>query len=424
MSDVPNPSTDPVLARGLSMPRVSRRGFLAGAGALGAAAALSACGVKSQAKKTNTATAAVDAYWAKQKKTPGFVFANWPLYIDVSSSNKSDHPSLDLFTKQTGIKVTYKEVIQDDPTFFGQVQPVLAAGQPTGYDLMVITDGIYYNKFVELGYVQPLDHKLVPNFFKNAAPVYQHRSYDPNNLYGLPWQSGFTGIGVNTKYVKRKITSMQDLLDPAFKGKIGMFRDNQDLPNAALLAVGVIPAKSTPTDWKKAAAWLMKQKNAGLVRKYYQQSYIDALSKGDIWISQAWSGDIFQANVSNGNNELEFVIPTEGVVLWTDNMMIPKGAQNALDAITWMNFYYQPDVAAMVANYVNYITPVPAAQQVILSEAAATTNAADKQSYLQVAQSPLVFPTAADYAKAHSYRVLTQSELTEWNSIFEPVYQG
>jgi spermidine/putrescine transport system substrate-binding protein len=191
------------------------------------------------------------------------------------------------------------------------------------------------------------------------------------------------------------------------------------MPGAALLAVGVPPESSKEADWHKAADWLKKQQP--LVRKYYEQDYIDPLTKGDIYATMAWSGDIFQANQSGAT--LEFVVPKEGALIWSDNMCIPAHADHPRDAMTYMNWVYQPDVGADIAEYVNYITPVATSQAVIEKRAKEATG--DDQKFLQeLSTSPLVFPSKADFAKLHRYRTLTKAEQTVWNSIFEPIYQS
>jgi spermidine/putrescine transport system substrate-binding protein len=424
MSELPRSDHLPAdLLRGLTSTRLSRRSALQIGGASALAMTLAACGV-SGGKKGATGTAAVDEakkFWPSQKQTGHLDFANWPLYIDTSATNKNDHPSLDLFTKDTKIHVKYNEVIQDDASFFGKVQPQLAAGQDIGYDLMVITNGIYLDKLIQLGYLIALDQTKMTNFQANASSLVKNPSFDKGNIHTMAWQSGITGIGYNPKRTGREITSWQDLLDPAFKGKVGMFGDTEDLPNSALLAVGVNPENSTQDDWKKAVAWLKKQRDAGLVRKYYEQDYIDPLSKGDLWISMAWSGDIFQANASGAN--LKFVVPKEGAAIWTDNMCIPKHAAHPRDAMTYMDYVYQPKIAAMLAEYINYITPVPDSVQVIQSDAAAASGA-DKTSLEQLATSPLIFPSQADYSRLHRYRVLSTAEEKTWNSMFEPIFQS
>jgi spermidine/putrescine transport system substrate-binding protein len=410
------------LVRGVTQARLSRRGFLHVGGLSALTAGLAACGVSGAKKNQPTGSAATKAavsFWDKQRKTGQLNFANWPLYIDVSEKNKNDHPSIDLFTKQTGVKVKYNEVIQDVGSYFGKIQPELAAGQGTGYDLMVITNGVYLDKLIALGYLISLDQSQMKNFHANASDLVKNPSYDKGNRYTMAWQSGMTGIGYDPRRVGHKITSWQDLQDPKLRGKLGMFGDNQDLPGCALLAVGVAPENSTEADWKKAATWLKKQQP--LVRKYYDQSYIDALSKGDLFASMAWSGDIYQANASGAH--LEFVVPDEGALIWTDNMCIPKYAQHPLDAMIYMDYVYQPKIAAMLAEEINYITPVPGAQQFIKQDAA-TLSGSDKADMLTLADSPLIFPKQSDFAKLHRYRVLTTAEEQTWNNIFEPIYQS
>jgi spermidine/putrescine transport system substrate-binding protein len=414
----------PDLLRGLTQPRVSRRRMLqlGGLGALGMA--LAGCSIAGAPKSElglNAARHQIAKFWAEHKKPTGQLnFANWPLYIDVNDKNKSDHPSIDLFTKQTGIKVKYNEVIQQVDTYFGKIQPELASNQGTGYDLMVITNGVYLDKLIELDYLVPLDQDAMVNFYANASNLAKNPSYDRGNVYTMPWQSGMTGIAYNVKKLGRKVTSWQDLQDPSLRGKIGMFGDTEDMPACALLAIGVNPETSTEKDWHEAAKWLKKQQP--LVRKYYEQDYIDPLSKGDILVTMAWSGDIFQANASGA--DLAFVVPKEGAVIWSDNMCIPAHAQHPRDAMTYMDFVYKPEIAAMIADYVNYITPVATAQQVFLKDAAEATNKDDKAYYQGLATSPLIFPSEADFAKLHRYRVLTKAEEEVWNSIFEPIYQS
>jgi spermidine/putrescine transport system substrate-binding protein len=418
----PQPNLPPDLLRGLTTPRVSRRRMLQAGGLASLGALLTACGIPAAPQSKlglNAARKQIDQFWAKQKKQGRLDFANWPLYMDVGAKN-SDHPSLDLFTKQYGIKVNYSEVIQEDDTFFGKIQPALSNGQGTGYDLMVITNGIYLDLLIQLDFLVPLDQSRMSNFYAQASDLVKDPSFDRGNVYTMAWQSGITGIGYNIEKVGREITSWNDLLDPKLSGKIGMFGDNEDLPNSALCAIGVNPETSTPSDWRKAADWLHKQRP--LVRKYYQQDYVGAFTKGDLWATMAWSGDVYQS--VNDNPNLRFVVPKEGAPLWTDNMCIPAHAKHPLDAMIYMDYVYQPKIAAMLADYINYITPVPATAQIFAQEAKQANKPADKTYYKTLSTSPLIFPKPADYAKLHRYRVLTQKEQQVWNSLFEPIYQA
>ncbi len=413
---------DRALARGLTQSRVGRRDVLRLFGAAGGAAFLASCGIGSQGSTTDTSKTAVKGYWDTHKATNSLNWANWPLYLDTAG--KGVHPSLDQFTKKTGIDVNYVEAIQDNGPFFAKVQPSLSAGQYSGYDLAVISSGIYFNKFKELGFFVPLDQSRLTNFHKYADPRYQSEAFDPGNVLSIPWQAGFTGIAYNPAMTGREITSWQDLQDPKFKGKIGMFANNEDLPNCALLAIGVDPLTSTEPDWRKAAAWLSKQRP--LVRQYYSQNYIQALATGDVWITMAWSGDIFQQNLSGkaAGQALKFVIPDEGGLLFTDNFVILKEAKNPVSAMTLMDYYYQPPVAAEVTEWVNYISPVPAAQAIVRSDAA-KSGPGDKAYLEAVATSYATFPTQSIYQKATiGLTPKAGDELNTWNAIFEPVYQS
>ncbi len=417
------PTIDPVLLRGLTNSRMGRRDVLRFFGAAGGATLLSSCGgIGAQGKKANTSQSAVAKYWKAQKPTGQLTWANWPLYLDTTG--KSKHPTLDEFEKQSGINVKYIEAIQDNGPFFAKVQPTLSSGQYAGFDLAVITSGIYFDKLRDLGFLVPLDQSRLTNFKKYAGDTYKNPAYDPGNVFSIPWQAGFTGIGYNPQKTGREITSWKDLTDPKFKGHIGMMANNEDLPNIALLAIGVQPHKSTEADWTKAADWLKSMKP--LVRNFYSQNYISGLASGDVWISMAWSGDIFQQNLSGKKtgSQLKFVIPDEGGLLWIDNFLILKGAKNPVSAMELMDFYYQPKVAAPVTEYVNYISPVPDAQAVVKADAA-KAKGADKTYLDAVATSYATFPSTSVYDKTSTYFTPKAGvQLDKWNSIFEPVYQS
>ncbi|MCU7726083.1 spermidine/putrescine ABC transporter substrate-binding protein [Actinoplanes sp. KI2] len=398
--------------------RLGRRDALRISGLSALGAALAACGVQGKAKPGAGASVAPDAvakFWTGKTKVGHVDFANWPLYMDPK------HPELKKFTQETGITVNYKEVIQEMGPWFAKVQPLLAANKPIGFDLMVITNSVQFAQFRDSGFLAPLDHTKLPNFAKNAGPAYAKEAFDPGNVYSVPWASGMTGIAYDETKTKRPITKLADLWDPAFKGKIGMFSDSQELANFGLLKNGINPDKSTQADWDKAAADLKTQKP--LVRKYYDQSYIDALGSGEVWITQAWSGDVFQKNVSDGTN-FKFVIPEEGGTIWTDNMTIPITAKAPLDAITLIDFFYRPEIAASLASFINYVCPVPSAQQVMVTEANKLTGK-DKTAALEVANSELVFPSDDVYSKLHYYVSFDNvADQQSFQKTFEPITLG
>jgi len=343
--------------------RLSRRRFLrrAGVGVVGLAAAplLAACGGTSGGAAASPSPSGVTGFdWAGQQVTGSFTFGNWPLYIDTKKvAGVEAHPSLELFRKDTGITVNYREVIEDYASFFAKIHLLLGNGQATPWDLIVMGYPKWLPLMISSSYLIPLDHDRLPNFARYAGPKYQDPSYDPGNRYTIPYMSGITGIGYDPSLTGREITSVKDLFDPAFKGKVGMFGDTEDMPNLTLLGMGVEPSASTPSDWTAAAKLLTTQKDEGIVRQYFGQNYVQALSNGDVALTMAWSADILQLQLS-GSPNLRFVVPDEGGLLWTDSLCIPILAGHPLDALTFMDFVYRPPATEIAAWAVSGISLV------------------------------------------------------------------
>jgi spermidine/putrescine transport system substrate-binding protein len=427
------PGIDPSILRGMTQRRISRRQLGTGAGALGLGAFLAACGVKG-ASSTGGATPAAGgvgspSWWAKQKLNKTVNFANWPYYIDVLGGK---HPSLDHFTQLTGIKVNYTEPISDNDPFFAKIRPSLQAKQYTGFDIIVMTNNAPpLGYLIQNGWLTPLDHSMMTNFNQYASPLVKNPSWDRGNKYTMAWQSGWTAIGYNKSVIPNPGTSVDILFDKKYSGKVGMMADPQELGSLGLLAIGVDPASSTESDWAKAAKKLQQQKSDGIVRAYYDQDYITHLKNGDTVVSQAWSGDIFQADLNSKYRDLSLLIPNEGGMFWTDNMCIPMYAQNPKDAMTLMDYYYQPQVQAVVEYYNDYVCPVPGAKQVLLNPTGWAKQALAKMKpsiglpTSKTADAPLVFPTPAYIRNSRSYyQYKSQEELTAWNNLFTPITQG
>src|SRR6516164_11833776 len=406
---------DPAMWRGLTQRRVSRRDLLrsagAGAGALGVGAFLAACGVKGATVANPGAQSSSGpgspAWWAKQKLHHTVNFGNWPLYIDVLSGQ---HPSLQHFTDLTKINVTYTEPISDNLPFYAKIRPSLQAKQYTGYDLIVMTNNSPpLGYLINYGWLTPLDQSAMTNFHKYAGPLIKNPSWDRGNKYTMAWQSGWTAVGYNSSQIPNPGNSIGILFDKKYAGKVGMMSDPQELGSVGLLAIGVEPATSTESDWAKAAKKLQQQKSDGIVRAYYDQSYINALKNGDTVVSQAWSGDIFQADLNHATSDLKLAIPHEGGMFWTDNMCIPMYAQNPKDAMTLMDYYYNPEVQAVVEYYNDYVCPVPSAKDVLLNPTgwAAETLHALKPSiglpFSKVANAPTVFPNGPAIKASRPY---------------------
>ncbi|MBA3431946.1 MAG: spermidine/putrescine ABC transporter substrate-binding protein, partial [Actinobacteria bacterium] len=338
-------------------------------------------------------------------------FANWPAYIDKA---KGSSPTLEQFEKKTDIAVEYKEVINDNLSFYATIREPLANDQTVQWDIIVVTDWLI-NKMSSLGYLEELDHSKLPNFEANAAEIYKDPSYDPGSAHSVPWQSGITGIAYNPELTGREITSVEDLFDPAFEGQVGMMLEMRDTINLVLLGMGIKPVDATLEDVRKVQEKLLEQRDSGILRQYYGNDYVQPLAQGDLALCMAWSGDVLGKTLGE-NSKIKFVVAEEGGMLWTDCMAIPQGAANPIDAHEMMNFVYDPRVAAQMTAWINYISPVPDGQE-ILEQA--------KDNYTkQVANSPLVFPTEDMQSRLYSYKNLSPDEEQEWNDLFSEVVEG
>ncbi|MFN2627167.1 MAG: spermidine/putrescine ABC transporter substrate-binding protein [Gaiellaceae bacterium] len=344
---------------------------------------LAACGGGGGIKSAASSGATTQTVQRKLAKT--LTFSNWPLYIDVNKAK--GHPSLDQFTKKTGVKVNYIEDINDNNQFFGKIEGPLAHKQSVHRDIIVLTDSSGLpGRMIELGWLEQLDKAAIPNM-KNLLPVQQHPNWDPNRQYSLPWQSGMTGIGYDPKKVGGEITSVDQLLtDPKLKGKVTLLTEFGDTIGLVMLANGDDPSKVTPAAFKKAHDKIQKAVKSGQIRQFTGNDYAPLLAKGDVWACFAWSGDMVQLQADHPG--LRWNLPKTGGMIWTDNMLIPRGG-NVFTASTYMNFYYEPKIAAEVEDYVNYICPVQGADKVLL------------KTDPKVAKNPLIFPTKAMLANVH-----------------------
>ena len=327
------------------------------------------------------ARAGVDPSKVKGKT---LVFSNWPLYIDVKNHR---HPSLDQFTQKYGAKVKYVEDINDNASFFGKIQAQLRRGQSIGRDIIVMTDNSPYPALlVQNKWVEKLDKSVLPNL-ANLQDTQRHPAWDPNRDYSLPWQSGMTGIGYNAKFTK-PITSVDQLFtDPKLKGKVTLLTEFADSLGLAMLSNGDDPAKVDDASFDRAITKIQKAVKSGQIRQFTGNDYAGLMAKGDVWAAFVWSGDMVQLHADNAN--LRFTIPKSGGMIWTDNMLIPKHG-NAYLASVYMNFVYDPKIAAEIEDYVNYICPAKGADRVLL------------KTDPGVAKNTLIFPTVAMRRQLHS----------------------
>jgi spermidine/putrescine transport system substrate-binding protein len=408
----------------LSRSALSRRNMLRGMGLASTAAFLAACGIKgtdssgdsgssnpsssgssgsSSSSSSSDSSLASAPSVADQSDTDKTVnWSSWPEYLDVSEKDPNDHPSIDQFEKATGIKVTYTEDVNDNDQYFAKIQPLLAAGKSIAADVFVVTDWMV-GKLIELGYLEDLDYANIPNK-KNLNPALENVSFDPGRKKSITWQSGFAGIAYNPK-VTDPIESMDQLLtDPKLKGKVTLLTEMRDTVGLTMLDMGIDCSKFTDAEFDSAIAKLQKAVDAGQIRQFTGNDYAQGLVSGDIAACAAWTGDVVQLQADN--SFLKYVLPDKGCTLWSDNFVIPNGCKHKKNAEKLINFYYQPEIAAEVADYVNYISPVQGTKDILVKSDAG------------VANNPLIFPSDDVMKRAHVFMNLNADQQKRYSAAF------
>jgi spermidine/putrescine transport system substrate-binding protein len=337
-----------------------------------------------------------------QKLASTLHFANWPYYMDYVQKTKR-YPTLDAFTKKLGVKVDYKEDINSNSEYFGKIQGQLSRGQSINEDIIVLTDNERYLKtMIDKGWVEELDKDAIPNII-NLSDVQKHPAFDPDRKYSLPWQSGMTGIAYNSTVTKPILSIDQLLEDKSLKGQITVLNSFADTLGLVMLSNGDDPSKVTDASWKAAIDRIKEASDSGQIRQFTGNDYTGPLDKGDLKACVAWSGDIVQL----GNPKLKWNVPKDGGMIWTDNMIIPKGG-DAYTASVYMNYAYTPAVAAKIAAYIQYVTPVKGTRQAM------------SKIDPSLAGNPLIFPTDAMLDQVHLIdpdALSNQSYNEQWQAV-------
>jgi spermidine/putrescine transport system substrate-binding protein len=275
------------------------------------------------------------------------IVSNWPAYIDPRADGPTN--TRDVFEKQTGITVKYTDDVNDNSEFFAKVRNQLGSCTTTKRDMFILTDWMAA-RMIDLGWIQPLDAKKVPNLHENLIKPLRGRAWDPDLTYHAPWQSGLTGVAYNAAKVDA-VGSFEELLTrDDLKGKITLLSEMRDTMGFMLKVVGADPSKFSEDEWANAIDKLRGVVQGGQVRAFTGNEYIQDLTAGNIVACEAWSGDVIQAQFDNP--DIKFVTPEEGLSLWSDNMLIPNLATHEANAEAWIDYYYDPEVAAKLAAWV------------------------------------------------------------------------
>ncbi|MCB1284258.1 MAG: spermidine/putrescine ABC transporter substrate-binding protein [Microthrixaceae bacterium] len=368
-------------------PALSRRQFLGRSGiALGgfaiAPSLLAACG-------SDDTDAGGSGGSSSSQDVKSLYFANWPSYIDEET--------VGLFEEASGIKFRYTEEFNDNYEYFAKIQPLLSAGKPIEPDLIAPTSWMA-GRLISLGWTEKLPFDLIPNA-KNLDPQFDTPTWDPTGEFSLPWQAGMAGICFNQAAAGRELHTVEDLWDPAFKGKIGLLTEYRDTLGILGMAMDVDIENPTAANMQPVLDLIQEQVDSGQVGRFHGNDYLDDLATGNLVACLGWSGDI--AQLALDNPDCKFVIPESGATLWADAMIVPKGADGIEAAAKFMDFVYDPVNAARIAEYVQFISPVQGVKEELERKGGEAA---------ELAANPLMFPTDADKANLRSFGNLSDSD--------------
>jgi spermidine/putrescine transport system substrate-binding protein len=386
------------------MAELDRRTLLRGVGGMAAVGTsawlLGGCGTEGS-KQESDECVSKDISDTEKK----LVISNWPEYIDEDDEGYTS--TLTDFEKATGIKVSYTADVNDNNEFYAKVKNQLGNCTTTKRDMFMLTDWMA-SRMIQAGWIQKLDADKVPNLHANLISGLQNVSFDKKREYSAPWQSGLTGIAYNKSKVK-EVKSFEELITRSdLKGRITLLSEMADTMGMLLLGDGADPADFTEDQWQKAMDKLNKVVASGQVRAFTGNEYIQDLSAGNVVACEAWSGDVAAAEDDN----LVFLTPEEGHMIWADNMLVPNKADHKGNAEEWINYYYEPEVAAKLAAYVWYICPVKGAQEAM------------EKVDPSLVDNELIFPTDKTLSVSHAFKRLDEHKEREYQGAFADAIGG
>ncbi|MDZ4267318.1 MAG: spermidine/putrescine ABC transporter substrate-binding protein [Mycobacterium sp.] len=394
--DLPSPIDPQLLAR-MTASRTSRRRFIGGGAAAAAALTLgssflTACGSDSSTSGTTTEDGGPAGGTLR--------ISNWPLYMADGFIAE--------FQTASGITVDYKEDFNDNEQWFAKVKEPLSRKQDIGADLAVPTSFLAV-RLHQLGWLIDISDEGVPNK-KNIRPDLLEASVDPGRKFSAPYMSGLVGIAYNRAATGRDIRTIDDLWDPAFKGRVSLFSDAQDGLGMIMLSQGNSPENPTTESVQQAIDLVREQNDRGQIRRFTGNDYADDLASGNVAVAQAYSGDVVQLQADNP--DLQFVVPEAGGTTFVDTMVIPYTTQNQKAAEAWINYVYdRPNYAKLVA----YTQFVP-----VLSDMTAELEKVDPAA----ASNPLINPPKDVLDRSKGWAALTDEQTQEYNTAYAAVTGG
>lgn len=274
---------------------------------------------------------------------------NWSEYID--------REQLDAFEAEYDVSVTMDTFDSNEA-----MQPIVAAGN-SGYDMVVPSD-YFVSVLVSGGTIQALDQDAIPNK-SNLGSDFTDPSYDPGNVYSMPYQWGTTGLGVNTAVVGTDFDRSWSLIfDPEIaaqnSGRITLLNDPRETMGAALVYLGYSLNSTSEEELAEATA-LVSEAKANLAAFDTDQART-LLVEGQIDIAHGYSGDMFVEFLDAENpDDFVYFVPKEGGAKWVDTMAILSDAPHPCTAHTFINWLLGAEQGAALSNWNYYGTPNDAA---------------------------------------------------------------
>jgi spermidine/putrescine transport system substrate-binding protein len=333
-------------------------------------------------------------------------WANWTYYLDYDEETGA-YPSLDAFQESTNIRVEYFEDIDDNKTFIAKIKDQLAQGQDTGYDTFCLTDSSLV-RLLEQDQLMQFDRSLLPNVGEQMIPMVQKASFDKDRTWSIPYQAGMTGLVYNTQLYPKGVQHVSDLWDPALKGKVSLLSEQDDTLSLVMLEQGVdVEGDWGDDEFFAALEVVKKQIDSGQVYTVKGNSYTQDLQTEAVWAGMAWSGDVAMLNEEAGEEVWKFVVPEEGATLFIDSFCMPTSTEVSKQVHELIDYYYEPEIAAEVAAYVQYVTPVAGAREAM------------EQIDPELASNTLIFPDEEMSARIFDMRSLTSEEDNRYTQAYQ-----
>ena len=324
-------------------------------------------------------------------------WANWTYYLDYDEETGT-YPSLDAFQEATNIRVEYFEDIDDNKTFIAKIKDQLKLGQDTGYDTFCLTDSSLV-RLLEQDQLMEFDRSLLPNVGEQMIPLVQKASFDLDRTWSIPYQAGMTGLVYNTKLYPKGVKQVSDLWEPDLKGKVSLLSEQDDTLGLVMLEQGVdVEGDWGDDEFFTALEAVERQLASGQVYTVKGNSYTQDLQTEAVWAGMAWSGDVTMLNDEAGEEIWKFVVPDAGATLFIDSFCMPTSTESADQVHQLVDYYYEPEVAAQVAAYVQYVTPVAGAREAM------------EQIDPELAANPLIFPDEEMSSRVFDMRTISSEE--------------